>query len=196
MNASAWSPAGLVGARGLLELLQLPRDRREGWIDEHSDPGNAARELAQEPEPLCVHEHGDPRHVVARAIEALHQAGGDRIATLPNTIGIVEVARLAASGEGSPPTAVITSTRRPTRSAAWQAGIVAARPAKLDGDVLTLDKAAFLQTTLKRRDEVRRFLRRSRIHEADHRKPLLRPPPSGHTTTAPPSSVMNSRRFN
>jgi hypothetical protein len=37
---------------------------------------------------------------------------------IPNTIGIVDVARLAARGEGSPPMAVSTSTRRLTRSAA------------------------------------------------------------------------------
>ena len=37
---------------------------------------------------------------------------------MPNTIGMLAVARLAARGDGSPPTAVSTFTRRLTRSAA------------------------------------------------------------------------------
>ncbi len=35
-----------------------------------------------------------------------------------NTIGIIEVAALAASAAGMPPTVIITATRRPTNSAA------------------------------------------------------------------------------
>src|SRR5262245_22660752 len=37
---------------------------------------------------------------------------------IPNTIGIVDVARFAASAEGSPPAVVSTATRRLTNSAA------------------------------------------------------------------------------
>ncbi len=63
-------------------------------------------------------EDADAREVAARPGETGDQAGPDRVAAAAKTIGIVEVALFAASAAGVPPVATITSTLRPTRSAA------------------------------------------------------------------------------
>src|SRR5262245_9559170 len=70
----------------------------------------------------------------------------------PNTIGMVDVARLAARGEGSPPTATSTLTPRRTSSAAsaGRGTVLTARPPVFDQQILALNVAAFGQTAAER----------------------------------------------
>src|SRR5215831_7649358 len=91
----------------------------------------------------------------------------------PNTIGMVAVARLAASAAGG---------RQHAHSAAHEIGrhcrqkiVLAARPAELDRNVLALDEAALPQAATERLYQVLGILRRARAHEPDHRhRRLLR----------------------
>ena len=115
------------------------------------------------------------------------------------TIGMFAVAALAANAEAGPPPAAITATRRRTNSAAscrQPIGLIVG-PAVFDRHVLALNVAGLLQALAEPTQTLRvPAVRRCGVEEPDHRhRRLLRARRSGRAAAAPPSSVMNSRRF-
>ena len=70
------------------------------------------------------------------------------------------------------------------------------RPVKFDRDVAAFDIAGFTQASSKRPDIVSVRLGRAGVEKPDHRhRRLLRARRERPRRTAPPSSVMNSRRL-
>src|SRR5262249_59058423 len=64
-------------ARRLLDLLQLSRRRRKLRVEQNADERDAGRELAQQPEPLWLHEicqQGNPGRVASGTTETRDQA--------------------------------------------------------------------------------------------------------------------------
>jgi hypothetical protein len=94
-----------------------------------------------------------------------------------NTIGIIEVAALAARAEASLPVAAITATLRPIRSAAI-AGSRSSWPCAQQYSIATflaLDITGLVHPLEKRGHQVRVLVRRLAIEEPDHRhRGLLR----------------------
>src|SRR5262249_45973955 len=88
--------------------------------EQRNHPGSG-NQLGEQLKPLghqLRRDRGDAREVAARQGEACDQAALTGSPPRMETIGIVEVAFLAASTGASPPVTAITSTLRATRSAA------------------------------------------------------------------------------
>jgi hypothetical protein len=100
-------------------------------------------------------------------------------------MGITFVADLAANAACGLPVAAINATCLRTNSAASASSrsLSPFRPAVFDGHVLALDVAGVPQTQTKSPQTVYVLVSRRRIKETDD------------AAAAPPSSVMNSRRF-
>ena len=154
------------GARRLLDPLQLTLSRRKARIEQNPDKCNPRHEVAQQAQPFRLHEPRQQRDaggVAAGPVPALDQADTDRIAAQPEhdrdgrgrALG-GECRRLAAG------------RRQHVHSAAYQLGrhrgqqiVLTARPAKLNRDVLALDKAAFGEAAAEGGDEMFGVLRRA-----------------------------------
>jgi len=118
------------GARGFLDILQLPLGRETGGVQEHTDQRGRRNQLVQESQPFAFHladEHVHTGDVAIQSIEAGDQPILDRVSAGGKTIGISVVAALAAKMEFNPPVETITATCRRTRSAA-SAGSCSYRP--------------------------------------------------------------------
>ena len=110
-------------------------------------------QLAQESEPLCVQlgvEKIDAGHVAARPGEAGDKTKLDRVIADGETIGIVDVAALAASAAGLPGVAITATRRRTSQPPVSAADLSAFRPAVFDRHVLAFDIASFAQAFAKR----------------------------------------------
>ena len=110
------------GARCGFDILQLDIDARIVGVYEHGYGGGFWYERVQDLQTFCFQlliEGNDTRDVAARSIEARDKSEPDGSSPVTNTIGIVEVAALAARMAGTAPTAAINATGRRTSSAAW-----------------------------------------------------------------------------
>jgi hypothetical protein len=73
---------------------------------------------------------------------------------------------------------------------------LARQPVVLDHHILAFHEAGFVEALTEFSAKARGFLGRPTGDKADNRhRGLLRAAASGHAAAAPPSSVMNSRRF-
>jgi len=95
----------------------------------------------------------DAGRIAARAVVACDQADLHGVRADGETIGMVEVAAMAARAEPTSPVAPITATLSATSSAAlrWQQAVVAFAPAIFDPDILAFDEAFILKALAKRR---------------------------------------------
>ena len=103
--------------------------------------------LVQQLELLChrlVYKRLDPRDIAARPIEAGHEAEFDRVVPFANTIGMVEVAALAATAGRSGPASDYRHGGRRTRSAAisWQP-IVSPRAQRIEATLRPSARSRF-----------------------------------------------------
>src|SRR5262249_50715281 len=116
---------------------------------------------------------------------------------MPNRIGIVVVAALAASAARALPGAAITLTRRRTSSAASSGSPIEAAfgPAELDPDVLAFDVAFFIQTSTIYAQMGCSRSRRLKAEKSDYRHRRLLRARRERPCPALPSSVTNWRRL-
>jgi hypothetical protein len=155
----------------------------------------------QQPQPLGSEFGVEPAHpgdVAARPIDAGDKAAFHRVVAAREDnrdyTGRLhgDERRIVASGCGDhgdlTSNEISRERRQPIQSSL--------RPAIFDRDVLTLDVTGFVQATAERGHYGSERLSRLSIQESDHRHRRLCPRTvNGHPATAPPSSVMKSRRF-
>src|SRR5947208_929513 len=151
------------------------------WVREHTDYCRCGEQLTQQSEslcPQCGREETRARNVAARPAETGDQPGSNRVA--PNREDdryrrgcsfCCERRRGAADRSDDGHLAVDQIGRQ-----RGQLLIPILRPAEFDRDVLSLDKARFIQTSAERSNDKSGVIGRPRAHEPDHRhRRLLRP---------------------
>ena len=148
-----------VQSRLFLRDLHLRFGGRAAWIYDQREHSGLGQQLPQHLEALAHQLGGEKAHAgkhagpVAQDWERGPGARGSP--PVVKTIGMVEVAALAASPEGAPPVATITATRRCTRSAAssGRRSVMPFRPTKYDRHVLPFDIAGLGESLPKRRNK-------------------------------------------
>ena len=187
-----------------LDRAELAASGGDGGIPQHRRSRHTRCDLFEQLQPFsadAVFELHETGGVAARLRQALDEAGADRIGDTLQT----RSARCGSPGATAPrlwlPVARMTSGASATNSAAClrRRSVSPADPATVDLHVAAVDPAQLRNSC--RNAAMRACASGSSAGEVpEHADPphplaLLRARRSGHAAAAPPSSVMNSRRF-